>query len=940
MAAVLGAVGVASELLGIFSELRLAYASLSDRVEKFRENPDEFHLLKNDLTTAKEHVKACNDTLEKYRRDISDRSLKHEQISLQRIAVVLRMVQKSAVHLEEKFAKRRLRKFGRAKTIARDIGNQSSRIVKTKEELSHVIDNLKKIVEENDIFKPDFSSIPTLRFPVHLEFWKPDTMEGRLIETLLEQVKYRGRDSHASHVTTVVGAKGMGGVGKTTALCKLAELRVVRDAFPDGIHFIVVGKDATPAGLVIKLKRIIKNSGGKRLADDINDSEALESAVRTTSTWFKNKRALFICDDLWQTPFSRSGYYKEMSGLLYKCPQSHMMISTRNEKIGPQGSAKVKFEPRRATGDEARGIFLKSCGLYDQRVHDTENSGVVDEILELCQGVALTLSIAGRQVRLHDGPPKDSLNHLLKSIRKRRFSVWEEETPEEYPCFAETVEGSLLEIAACLEKDRIFMERFRNSEHGDIDGRQEIRQYVSDRFHRLCILPRTARVTKDTIFRAWCISNEEIGWKMLDALRDSHLVLEFDSTDEDDEFVFGLHDVILDHCIEESKNRGNNSYSRFHREFLMHTCESNGIVTKGSSGEELNAFWRPEECMKPRPWWEIVSNEISVPEKYILLNLFRHLREGGRLAEAVGLLSHEKWTRLRVNYGGIARLKVEFELVKKAMSMQSPMVVAQEKSSCKIAIEGISSLWNMTSKEWPRISNDPGSLPTHAFGYFVRNGNPNWIVERYLQSAEKFATSPWIKPRPGFMHISEAEHTTFDVNGYIKGISVMWEARRIIAATFRRLFWINMKTMGAMHSEELEIYDDEVQSIAVCEKKNLLVLGLKSGRLQFLNASTGKSTEEPLCRHDDAVSSVAICAEGRTVVSGSEDMTVRVWDSDSSSAVCEPLCGHEKDVRSVAVSANGRTLVSGSWDNMVWVRAHTQRLGLVKLWGSRYRLQR
>ena len=40
-------------------------------------------------------------------------------------------------------------------------------------------------------------------------------------------------------------------------------------------------------------------------------------------------------------------------------------------------------------------------------------------------------------------------------------------------------------------------------------------------------------------------------------------------------------------------------------------------------------------------------------ENYILGNLFRHLREGARLAEAVGLLSHGGWTeKYGSNAGG------------------------------------------------------------------------------------------------------------------------------------------------------------------------------------------------------------------------------------------------------------------------------------------------
>ena len=447
-----------------------------------------------------------------------------------------------------------------------------------------------------------------------------------------------------------------------------------------------------------------------------------------------------------------------------------------------------------------------------------------------------------------------------------------------------------------------------------MNGKQEIREFVSDRFHRLCILPRNARVTKDTLLKIWCISNEEIGWKMVNALKESHLLLEFEEARG--ESFFGLHDVVLDHCIEESKNRGNNKYGRFHREFLSYVCKSNGIDAGEDCNEEMNAYWDRQECDKVRPWWDMFSNEISFLESYMLGNLFRHLIEGARLSEAVGLISLKEWTQLGIKYGGIARLQTEFNSVDKGMSEKSGIVNAHEKSACEVTLNGLSSIRKMISKEWPSISNDPHFVPAHAL-WHLQNGRRNWVTDRYLESSEKFATSPWIKPRPTSMQIPEASSTTFNTNDCIQGVSIMWEGKQIIAATSTILYWIDMKTMGAKHSQQLETRnghdDDEIKSIALCEEEDILVLGLKSGQLQFVNASTGKFNKESLCRHEYEVSSVAICAEGRTVVSGSSDGAIRIWDAQSGTAVGDPLCAHKSGMASGAISAVGQTIVTGSY---------------------------
>ena len=919
MAEIVGAIGAANELLSLFSGLHIAYNSLSERFQKFCGNHEEFQLLNISLSEARRQIKLCDENLQKYQQASSDGAIQYEKVRLDSIAEVLEIVQKNVDELETKLLEKRSRfqKFFKAKGTARKIAKQTSRIDKVKGDLALIIENLKRIVDENDLFNRDFSSIPKLGFPVHLDFSLQDTMEGKLMETLLEQVKQRGLQQ-GSHITAVVGAKGMGGVGKTTALCKLAQEHIVREAFPDGIHFMVVGKEATAPDLVKKLKRIVRRSGGEKWSMKIDESEPLELAIETTSSWFAGKKVLFICDDLWEAHSSEFGYYFELKELLSHCPESHMIISTRNDKIGPKGSAKVMFEPRTTTGVAARRIFLESAGLNENDVSSSATNDQVTEILKLCRGVPLTLSIAGAQVASHDGTPTESLSRLLMCLEKKRVSLREIKS-EKYPCFAEAVKGSLEGIADCLEKDTIFMDRLRNC-CLEINMEEELQstwEFVSDRFHRLSIFPRNARLSSDTIFRGWCVSNNQVGWRILDALKDSHLVVEFEN--ENGEFVFGVHDVVVDHCMEESFCRGIHVNSVFHREFLSHTSKSILIGNHEDFDKEMNAFWKLEECDKFRPWWQIYSNELSVTQHYLLANLFRHLRKGARLAEAVALLSHKEWTQLRINHGGIAALKADFDVVIEAMDTQSREVETHEKPGCAAlheSVKSIKSIWKMISKEWPRILNNSGFLPGHAHAYFIRQEKPRSLTEGYLESAERFAGCPWLKPRVAYLHVSDCAKNTFDTTEIVKDFSVMWNCEKIIAASHKSIFWIDVKTMGATHTQELDI-DDEIWSIACCKKVDLLALGFESGRIQFRNAVTGKLIKESMNGHEDKVRCLSFSADGQCLVSGSHDRTVRVWDTASGKAVCDPLSGHENLVTSVVMSEDRRAVISGSWDSTI-----------------------
>ena len=67
----------------------------------------------------------------------------------------------------------------------------------------------------------------------------------------------------------------------------------------------------------------------------------------------------------WQTSSSRPGYYQELHDLVSRCPESHMIISTRNDIINLQGSPKAVFEPRPTTGGAPPGICWESAGLNE-----------------------------------------------------------------------------------------------------------------------------------------------------------------------------------------------------------------------------------------------------------------------------------------------------------------------------------------------------------------------------------------------------------------------------------------------------------------------------------------------------------------------------------------------------------------------------------------------
>ena len=303
---------------------------------------------------------------------------------------------------------------------------------------------------------------------------------------------------------------------------------------------------------------------------------------------------------------------------------------------------------------------------------------------------------------------------------------------------------------------------------------------------------------------------------------------------------------------------------------------------------------------------------------YLLGNLFRHLTESGRLAEAVGILCRMGWTKLRVVYGGISSLNADFSLVENAITgLQFDR--EEDWRTCFNAYTGTKTIWEMVKMAWPVILQHSEGLPTHAYGYLVDIENVLPLVKRYLESSRDIITGPWLKPRRAFWRMlrSSSNGRIFRAADLIVGIAMESSSKSIIVATRMTLFWIDIETMNA--TREMRISDGKrsspgISAFCLCEMKGILVVGLDPGALELRNEQNGTILKAISTGYVDCV---ATSANGRIVASGFEDNTVQVWDIESRSAVYGPLCGHEDVVESVAISAGGRMVVSGSGDGTV-----------------------
>jgi WD40 repeat protein len=110
-------------------------------------------------------------------------------------------------------------------------------------------------------------------------------------------------------------------------------------------------------------------------------------------------------------------------------------------------------------------------------------------------------------------------------------------------------------------------------------------------------------------------------------------------------------------------------------------------------------------------------------------------------------------------------------------------------------------------------------------------------------------------------------------------------------------------------------HTDRVWSVSFSPNGEFLVSGSADRTLKLWQVKTGKCLKT-FSEHGDRVRSVSFSADGQTLISSSDDRTVRIWSVDSGQCL-QTLWGHTNSIFSVACHSESQMLVSGSADQTV-----------------------
>jgi tetratricopeptide (TPR) repeat protein len=244
----------------------------------------------------------------------------------------------------------------------------------------------------------DNGQIRPRQLPVSVQQFIGRTSHLQVLSGFVDQAR-------SSSGPVVIVIEGMAGVGKTALANHLAHS--VSDRFPDGQLYVNVrGYDHTVGpmkpGEVLPGFLDALGVAPQSFPVSADDQAALYRSV------LAGKHVLIVIDNACDA--------EQVRRLLPGGPGSLVLVTSRNQLTGlvAEGAHLLRLEP--FTSDEARGLLERRLG--SDRVQ--RESQAADELVKLCAGLPLALSVAAAYVATH---PDFPLAALTNEFRNRGLDV-------------------------------------------------------------------------------------------------------------------------------------------------------------------------------------------------------------------------------------------------------------------------------------------------------------------------------------------------------------------------------------------------------------------------------------------------------------------------------------------------------------------------------------
>lgn len=699
-----------------------------------------------------------------------------------------------------------------------------------------------------------------------LDYSTLKTCEGRLKAAILH-------DS-ASNIVEVI-AEGMGGVGKTCALQGLAEQPDVQNRFHDGLLFIKLGNHATRTTVMKAIVNIVRATGGKHLAKELDALTTLEQVVNDAADRFNSKSCLFLVDDVWRANDINSSVLLTLTKLVNV--NSRLAYTTRDIEISIEGQMSIHFHIK----DRILSREILMNHAYDSELtlcH--KNQKALEHILDVCAGHPLALGVAGGSVRrAAQCMRKHQLQNALSRIAAQMRSADGESQ----------IDNSTSGISPVSDRDVdsvIHINAFKHPYYGRITRVVDASLSVLENdeklsssilFKKLSILQKQQKPPIAMLQKLWGMKSMREVHRVAKLFHNVSIMQLYYNDDDDGDF-FELHDLVLDIA----RDKAGKQTSKYISSMLNRYME-----------------WRR---YNHRQWWECED------DGYLYDNLCRLLYTGTYKKELLWMLERPQWIIMRLQMKGASAVEGDISYALRYSWPNGQHIGSQWRHS--VVVKQASNMSHLF------ILNNSYEAWFQMHGRLLMFARECIWTRLFVEEMEKCAVRPWAKPTIGFLEAAggSLQHIVPCQGKVVQVTMVDNKLNYLTNDVFASYNITNgeqilLSDVRHIHKEYCFALDCDGARMVNSFAEDLYIMDVESGK-PILPALQG---------HSGCVICVAFSKDGGRIVSGSRDRTVRVWDVRSGKLVCAPFEGHSRNVTCVSFSTDGNRIVSGSDDKTIRV---------------------
>ena len=694
-------------------------------------------------------------------------------------------------------------------------------------------------------------------------------------------------DEHRRAIA-LTALEGMGGIGKTVLAQGLFRDEVVRQAFPDGLVWITVGREPR-YDVTAKLREITAVLGGVP-----DGAISVETQYRTT---IADKAVLVVIDNIWNAA--------HLEPFLADSPRSRFLFTTRDSSIGRFSGAR---EHRLDLLDDAQARELLALWAG---VAVSQLPAAGDEIVHECRGLPLALSTMGALLR---GATQAEWADTAGLLRTGDLSAIEEQVKSEQKSFFRAIDLSV----------------------------KNLEPPIQERYARLAVLLDDMKAELPVLETLWNASDVEAR-RIGRFLEDRSLVR------RDAAGGIQLHDLQLDYLraqygdskalklIHGAVRLSSHVIERDPRQFCSQVA---GRLLPFADIPAIRQFVDELAAGAPRPRIQPLQSALHPPGTALLYTLQGH-------ADAVSAVVIAEDGKRAVSASWDKTLMLwDLESARMLRSLEGHTEVVGG-----VAITGdgrlvVSASSDRTLKVWdPETGRVLRTLKGHSEGvrgvgvtadgrraisasadrtlrvWDLKTGRVLHKLEGHADGVEDVAITP-----DGKLAVSASRDKTVMVwdlktgralrtltghTSMVRRVAITRDGQRAVSAsqdcTLR--VW-DVETGRSLHT--LKAHTDSVLGVCITTDARRAISASVDHTLKVWDLESG-ALLRTLEGNSASVFNVAVTPDGRRVVSASLDHMLKVWDLENGREVQMPRA-HSESVWCVAATPDGTRAVSGSLD--------------------------